>query len=108
MIGGNFCFRYDHLAHCIARLLSDQPRKRQKEIFYFEIWLFFQGDGADLFEDISKNMKSEATRPQQDTLRDRPAPDTEHILAEEQKPLFDVCLLLLLLANKLSIKIENR
>ena len=35
-------------------------------------------------------MKSEATRAQQDTLRDRPAPDSEHLLAEEQKPLFEV------------------
>jgi hypothetical protein len=22
-----FVYRYDHLAHCIARLLTDQPRK---------------------------------------------------------------------------------
>jgi hypothetical protein len=43
-----------------------------------------------MFEEISKTIKSEATRPQQDTLRDRPAHDTEHILAEEQKPLFEV------------------
>jgi hypothetical protein len=68
-----FSFRYDHLAHCIARLLTDQP-----------------GDAADKLEDISKEIKSEATRPQQDTLRDRPAQDSEHILAEEQKPLFEV------------------
>jgi hypothetical protein len=47
-------------------------------------------DGADIIEDVSKNVKSEATRPQQDTLRDRPAQDSEHILAEEQKPLFEV------------------
>ncbi|CAF3759119.1 unnamed protein product [Adineta steineri] len=62
---------YDHLAHCISRLLADQPQ-----------------EGADMFEEISKNIKGESTRPQQDTLRDRPAQDTEHILAEEQKPLF--------------------
>ncbi|CAF1600515.1 unnamed protein product, partial [Adineta ricciae] len=62
---------YDHLAHCITRLLSEQPE-----------------DGADMLEDISKSIKGESTRPQQDTLRDRPAHDTEHILAEEQKPLF--------------------
>ena len=43
-----------------------------------------------MFEDLSKTLKSEATRPQQDTLRDRPAQDSEHILAEEQKPLFEV------------------
>jgi hypothetical protein len=58
-----------------------------KEWIYFS---FFKGDSADKFEDISKNVKSEATRPQQDTLRDRPAPDSEYILAEEQKPLFGV------------------
>ncbi len=58
---------------------------------------FFIGDGADIFEDVSKNVKSEATRPQQDTLRDRPAQDTEHILAEEQKPLFEVISLSLII-----------
>ncbi|CAF0951862.1 unnamed protein product, partial [Didymodactylos carnosus] len=63
---------YDHLAHCLTRLLNEQPR-----------------NSADIFEDISKNVKSEASRPQQDTLRDRAAPDSEHTLAEEQKPLFD-------------------
>ena len=41
-------------------------------------------------EEVSRSVKSEATRPQQDTLRDRPAPDSEHVLAEEQKPLFEV------------------
>lgn len=47
-------------------------------------------NGADIFEDVSRSVKSEATRAQQDTLRDRPAPDSEHLLAEEQKPLFEV------------------
>jgi len=60
--------------------------KISKLCFFF---VFFKEDGADNFEDISKTIKSEATRPQQDTLRDRPAQDTEHILAEEQKPLFE-------------------
>jgi radial spoke head protein 4A len=50
---------------------------------------FFEENGADIFEEVSKTIKSEATRYQQDTLRDRPAQDTEHTLAEEQKPLFD-------------------
>ncbi len=53
-------------------------------------FFFLEANGADIFEDVSKTIKSEATRPQQDTLRDRPAQDTEHILAEEQKPLFEV------------------
>ena len=52
--------------------------------------VFLEANGADIFEDVSKTVKSEATRSQQDTLRDRPAQDTEHILAEEQKPLFEV------------------
>jgi hypothetical protein len=51
---------------------------------------FFEENGADIFEEVSKTIKSEATRYQQDTLRDRPAQDTEHTLAEEQKPLFEV------------------
>ncbi len=58
--------------------------------FLLTLFFVFKENGADIFEDVSKNIKSEATRPQQDTLRDRPAHDTEHILAEEQKPLFEV------------------
>ncbi len=54
------------------------------------MFFLLEANGADLLEDVSKTVKSEATRPQQDTLRDRPAQDTEHILAEEQKPLFEV------------------
>ncbi len=62
-----------------------------KFFFYIEIEIcFLEANGADIFEDVSKTIKSEATRPQQDTLRDRPAQDTEHILAEEQKQLFEV------------------
>jgi hypothetical protein len=62
-----------------------------KFFFYIEIEIcFLEANGADIFEEVSKTIKSEATRPQQDTLRDRPAQDTEHILAEEQKPLFEV------------------
>ncbi len=61
--------------------------KKIESLFFPPI---FEEDGADMFEEISKTIKSEATRPQQDTLRDRPAHDTEHILAEEQKPLFEV------------------
>ncbi|UJR09249.1 hypothetical protein I4U23_013495 [Adineta vaga] len=80
---------YDHLAHCITRLLADQPgiESIQNENENLSLVLFVD-NGADMLEDISKNIKSESTRPQQDTLRDRPAQDTEHILAEEQKPLF--------------------
>lgn len=83
------CFRYDHLAHCIAKLLVDQPRKHENDKENQLIFVFVQEDGADIFEDVSKTIKSEATRPQQDTLRDRPAQDTEHILATEQKSLFE-------------------
>ncbi|CAF0802483.1 unnamed protein product [Didymodactylos carnosus] len=63
---------YDHLAHCLTRLLNEQPR-----------------NSTEIFEDISKDVKRETSRPQHDTLRDRDAPDSEHSLAEEQKPLFE-------------------
>jgi len=47
--------------------------------------LIFSGDSVDIFEDISKSIRS-----QQEKKQDQPTENTEHILAEEQKPLFEV------------------
>lgn len=102
-------FRYDHLAHCIARLLNDQPRKLSKRCKLSRKFVYFSiEDGADIIEDVSRGVKSEATRAQQDTLRDRPAPDSEHLLAEEQKPLFEVIHSLQSSSSSHSSSLENR
>ncbi|CAF5177197.1 unnamed protein product, partial [Rotaria magnacalcarata] len=58
---------YDHLVKCVSRLLTEQPR-----------------DSVTIFEDVSKLARSQQVKPQEE-----PAENTEHILAEEQKPLFE-------------------
>ncbi|CAF3267805.1 unnamed protein product [Rotaria socialis] len=58
---------YDHLVKCVSRLLTEQPR-----------------DSVTIFEDVSKLARSQQVKPQE-----QPAENTEHILAEEQKPLFE-------------------
>ncbi|CAF3725685.1 unnamed protein product [Rotaria sordida] len=58
---------YEHLVKCVSRLLTEQPR-----------------DAVTIFEDISKSARS-----QQDKVQEQPTEDTERILAEEQKPLFE-------------------
>ena len=82
-------FSYDHLAHCITKLITERTGQCENIDGKFSIFVLIE-DAANAFEEISRHVKSEATRPQHDTLRDRPAQESEHRLAEEQKPLFEV------------------
>ncbi|CAF0810935.1 unnamed protein product [Adineta ricciae] len=59
---------YTHLVKCVSRLLTEQPR-----------------DSAIIFEDVSKSVRSE----DETHVEDQPPADSEQILNEEQKPLFE-------------------
>ncbi|CAF1278025.1 unnamed protein product [Adineta ricciae] len=59
---------YNHLVKCVSRLLTEQPR-----------------DSAIIFEDVSKSVRSE----DETHVEDQPPADSEQILNEEQKPLFE-------------------
>jgi len=83
-------FRYDHLVKCVSRLLTEQPRKIPKQIFDLEkkdksFCFYFQGDSVNIFEDISKSI-----RTPQEIKQEQRTDNVEQILAEEQKPLFEV------------------
>lgn len=62
---------YDHLSKLLTRLLQERPQ-----------------DAADLFEDLSKKIKSERYVSQEDTLVDKPEKSSESKLAEIQRSLF--------------------
>ena len=81
---------YDHLAHCITKLLTERTGLLRFSLAIRLRLVALAEDAANAFEEISRHVKSEATRAQHDTLRDRPAQASEHRLAEEQKPLFEV------------------
>jgi hypothetical protein len=67
--------------------LTEQPRKTKNHYLYRikKPLLNFKGDSAVIFEDISKSIRSH-----HEPTPDEPTHDSEQILNEEQKPLFEV------------------
>jgi len=63
---------YDHIAHCISRLLNEQPR-----------------DSVGIFEDVSRKIKAHSSESEPEPEKDRTGPHSEQVLAEEQKNLFE-------------------
>ena len=67
------CFRYDHLASVLSKILDERP-----------------DDAVDVFEDYSKLHKKEKFTSDVDTIQAKDEKSTEVALAEVQEKLFGV------------------